>query len=297
MKAWRFRFLVYLVIVLGVLSGMVEFLANFTTLVPIVSRPAFNPSELGLPFERVEITSADHLRLVAWYLPAKTLFPTNRPPVVVVHGLGAAKDFMLNYLMLASRLGHPVLAVDLRGHGESDRTITTLGWQESRDLTLWMNFLEARGLKKPVLWGHSLGATTCILAASEDSRVSGLIADAPFDSLRNTMTVHAKLFFGLPEYPLVPLTFWRVGRKLGIDPTQIDTVAAIQKIKCPVLVMVGENDQRMAPAMVRTIYDAAPQPKTFWIIPGGDHETRPFTPEYQTTVKTFLNALPPVASP
>jgi pimeloyl-ACP methyl ester carboxylesterase len=271
---------------------VVDTLATFTITVPLISRPAFNPDELGLPFEKVEITSTDHLRLSAWWVPVRGLVLTPRPPVLVVHGLGAAKDFMLNYIVLAQKLGHPVLAVDLRGHGESDKTVTTLGMRESQDLTQWMNFLESRGQKRPILWGHSLGAVSCILAAADDPRAGGLIADAPYDSLRHTMVLHAKLFFGLPEYPLVPLTYWRVGRRLGINPDEIDTIAAIRKVKCPVLILAAESDTRMPQSVVRPIFDAAPEPKQYWVIPHTEHETRSFEPDYRATVGKFLESIP-----
>jgi hypothetical protein len=55
------------------------------------------------------------------------------------------------------------------------------------------------------------------------------------------------------------------------------------------LVLAGEKDERMEPAMVRTIYDAGGGPKEFWIIPGEGHENRTFQAKFCEKIRGFLS--------
>jgi hypothetical protein len=186
-------------------------------------------------------------------------------------------------------LGHPVLLIDLRGHGESEPGVTTLGAREPLDVEAWMAFLRQQGESKPILWGTSLGAVSVLRAAAVDSEVAGVIADAPFDTLRHTLAVHAKLFFCLPEFPLVSMTAWQIERRLHFAISEVDSFAAVAKIHAPLLVLAAENDRRMVPSSVRAIFDRANEPKRFYLIPGEDHETRRFEPGFRETVASFLD--------
>ena len=116
------------------------------------------------------------------------------PPVLCVHGLTCNCRW---WDSLAEEL-HPryrVLAVDLRGRGDSDRPDTGYGPQgHARDLDAFMGAL---GLKQAAYAGHSMGANTGLyFAANYPHRVSKLIlvdggaAETPkyaFDSLKSTL--------------------------------------------------------------------------------------------------------------
>ena len=59
----------------------------------------------------------------------------------------------------------------------------------------------------------------------------------------------------------------------------------------PALVLAGEEDVRMPPEMVRTIYDRAAGPKEFWVIPGEGHENRGFGQAFREKILDFLARL------
>jgi hypothetical protein len=71
----------------------------------------------------------------------------------------------------------------------------------------------------------------------------------------------------------------------------VDSLRAVKRIDVPILILAAEEDRRMDPAMVRTIYEVAAGPKEFWIIPGEGHESRSFSREYQERIRTFLGKL------
>ena len=95
----------------------------------------------------------------------------NAPALVLLHGItsqaGAWSD-------LAQRIrDHRVIALDQRGHGRSDRAAEYSYERLVDDLAA---FVDARGLRRFALGGHSMGGRAAYLyAAREQSRVKRLI--------------------------------------------------------------------------------------------------------------------------
>ncbi|TFE67470.1 alpha/beta hydrolase [Methylacidiphilum caldifontis] len=244
---------------------------------------------MGLNYRSLKILSHDNVELAGWFVSSKTDDEKVKTPLIVIHGLGANKQFMMSYIQLAHELGFPVLAVDLRGHGESGPSIVTLGLKESLDLEKWVEELKKQGYSKPILWGTSLGAVTALLAGSRlKGQLRAIIADAPFDNLYNALVTHAQFFFKLKPFPMVPIVSWHLKKNFGIDPLAIDCVHAAQNIDCPLFILAAEKDARMPLAMVRRVFDAAKSPKSWWIIPNANHEIRTFDNHFKKTITQFL---------
>jgi pimeloyl-ACP methyl ester carboxylesterase len=77
------------------------------------------------------------------------------PPLILLHGVSMSKRYFHHQLETLGT-SHRVLAVDLRGHGRSEKTADghTIP-QYARDLEA---FIEALGIDQPVLLGWSMGA-------------------------------------------------------------------------------------------------------------------------------------------
>ena len=163
----------------GMLWLAAGFLATLATMIPPSARPAMHPTRLGLVCQNVELTSDDGKKISAWWLPQGR---EGKPPVLVLHGLGASKAHMMDYILFAQKEGYPVMAIDFRGHGESEASLTSIGFHESRDVEAGIQYIRGKGSGDPVLWGTSMGAVSAILAAERDGSVAGIIADAPFDT-------------------------------------------------------------------------------------------------------------------
>jgi uncharacterized protein len=84
------------------------------------------------------------------------------------------------------------------------------------------------------------------------------------------------------------MAFPMIERRLNFSLDEVDSLRAAAKIQAPILVLAGEKDVRMDPAMVRTIYEVAAGPKEFWIIPGEGHENRTFQDSFQEKIRAFL---------
>jgi pimeloyl-ACP methyl ester carboxylesterase len=85
------------------------------------------------------------------------------PPMVLLHGLGDdAGDW--DPVLPGLARGHRVYALDLRGHGRSDHP-GRYSFELMRDDML--GFLDAAGIERCVLIGHSMGGTVAILVAED----------------------------------------------------------------------------------------------------------------------------------
>jgi pimeloyl-ACP methyl ester carboxylesterase len=94
-----------------------------------------------------------------------------KPPILLVHGMQCNHTHMLAQLDYFSRR-HRVVAVDLRGHGESDAPRRLYSNFEFNDDLIFL--CRELGLARPVAMGHSFGGSTLLhLAAEHPEFLSG----------------------------------------------------------------------------------------------------------------------------
>ncbi len=253
-------------------------------------------------YEPLQLVS-DGLKLRAWLGrpltgSAHTGDPgRERPAFVIAHGLGDSLESYLGHAEFLRRRGHAVLLVDLRGHGGSQGSLTTLGGLESHDVQAGVQWLRDNGLSSAGigLMGHSMGAVAVLLAAADQSDVRAVIVEAPFDSYRNSVAHHARLLYGMPRWlPLIPLSIAVAEWRAGFDADTIDCVAAARRIRAPLLAIVDGADPRMPEPVVRRIVDAHAGPHRLWVAPGAGHVGAFFDRGWAGVVGGFLNELPPV---
>ena len=190
------------------------------------------------------------------------------------------------------RRGHTVLLLDLRAHGGSEGKYTTLGGREREDVRAAMAHLVAAGLAPNghLLMGTSMGSVAVLRAAADRTEVRGVVAEAPYDTYRESMTHHAWLYYRIPRWvPLIALSIAMAEWRAGFDADEIDAVAAARRIKAPLLAIVDGADERMPEPVVRRVFDAHPGPKAFWVAPGADHAGAILSPGYWKTVVGFLD--------
>ena len=94
-------------------------------------------------------------------------------PVLLLHGLASSRSFW--DLVVPGLVGQPVVALDQRGHGDSERPTGPYdGATVARDA---LTALDALGLSRAVVVGHSWGASTALrLAAEAPERVLAVVA-------------------------------------------------------------------------------------------------------------------------
>ena len=94
-------------------------------------------------------------------------------PILLLHGLASSRRFW--DLVVPGLAGLPVVALDQRGHGDSDRPEGPYdGATVAADA---LTALDAVGISRAVVVGHSWGATTALrLAADHPGRVLAVVA-------------------------------------------------------------------------------------------------------------------------
>ncbi len=139
-------------------------------------------------FETVSLEDrTTKVRIAGWWLPAAD---PQAPAVIVVHGYTACRrdERVLLAAGMLHRHGFAVLAIDLRNHGDSERTggRHTGGVREADDaLGAWDWLVRIRGVapERIGLFGISLGAATVLIAAGDEPRVAAVWADSSYGDI------------------------------------------------------------------------------------------------------------------
>jgi len=103
--------------------------------------------------------------------------------VLLVHQSGkSSKDWQMLTDVL-NRAGFSTAAIDLRGHGQSDKAGSALVEADylnmAKDLDAGLKWLRKQGVKDVACVGASLGANLCVRAAAEDGAFTGLVLLSP----------------------------------------------------------------------------------------------------------------------
>ncbi len=227
----------------------------------------YDLSQFDLPRpEDVHFESRDGLRLAGWFIPG-----TNGATVILTHGRGGNRTWMLPHADYLHRNGFSVLLFDFRYHGESEGDVHTLGAKEPWDVEGALDYLKARpdvDTERVGVQGNSLGAVAAIRAAAERPEIKGVIAEVPFKSLSSVIDHSFRRLVGLPSFPFAPVSKFFCELRLGINMEDVAPVQVIGKISPrPVFLIDDLEDVPFPKDSVGEVYQAAREPKELWQIP------------------------------
>lgn len=103
----------------------------------------------------------------------------NRPPLVLLHGFS---DNGRCWIQVVNQVAdqYDVIMPDARGHGRTEGPSTSLAYDLlAQDV---IGLIETLGLEQPILFGHSMGALTALVAAAQapDLVRAIVLEDPPF---------------------------------------------------------------------------------------------------------------------
>ena len=169
-----------------------------------------------------------------------------------------------------------ILMIDYREYGKSEGKVDEAGTYQ--DAQVSYDYLIDRGDvdgSKIIVFGQSLGAAVAVdLAIHRD--LYGLILEAPFTSIPDMARAH---------YPWLP-----VGSLLS---TRYGSLSKISGMKAPLLVLHGDQDEIVPYEQGRRLFEAAPEPKTFYTISGSGHNDTYVVggPAYFEVMARFVESL------
>jgi pimeloyl-ACP methyl ester carboxylesterase len=210
------------------------------------------------------------------------------PAVLLLHGWGCNAFHFRHVLPALTRRGLYAVAVDLRGHGLSDKPPDESAYSSQRLVQFIEGVLDALGLQRAGIVGHSLGAAIAIdVTLAVPQRVSWLtllnpvglaqiagsriikrlpvqIAERPPTAVSRLMgwmalhTAYGRLAKPAPgdleqyAYPTL-LPGGRFGALAYARAFQWDARGAemLQRITCPLHVMVGDRDRVVAATAIK----------------------------------------------
>lgn len=227
----------------------------------------------GIAFEEVRITSFDGTMLHGWWFEAGAGAPT----VIALHGVTKNRTDMIRFAIALGACGINVLLFDGRGHGLSDSTFVTYGFNERRDVDAAIDYLVGRGVDEARigLAGISMGAAIALQVAAASRRVRAVWTDSSFTSLSKITMDRLRFWTRMPESSLVPVQWAALQlaeRRGRFKARDVDPCALAAKVSCPVYVVHGEADIFTNVEHSRRIFEALAGPeKHLWIIPGVGH--------------------------
>ena len=235
------------------------------------------PGDYGLSYRTVLLRSEDGVRLASWLLRAP--HPAGCS-VVLAHGLFRSRREVLGRAAHLAARGCHALTLDLRRHGDSGGTRTSLGFLEGLDVMAGARFLRREFPENRLyLLGVSMGGAAAARAgAAMAADVTGVVLDSTFRNVPEVIDRYAALLVGLPPFPAGDLTLLGLGLAAGFEPREMDVerfAAVLGEAGVPVLVIAGDRDLRAPVEAQATVFRANGHPESRMVVVEGATHGRP----------------------
>lgn len=122
--------------------------------------------------------------------------------VIISHGYTYNRHGSMKYASIFRRLGYNCVIYDDRRHGENEKTVTTFGLKESKDLLAVIRDTRDRFGKDIALGAHgeSMGTGLSITALQYEPELDFIVADCGYADLANVVENGLKTKFHLPTF-------------------------------------------------------------------------------------------------
>ncbi len=247
----------------------------------------------SMPLEHVTIKARDNITL-----HADILFAENKSDKLIIMNHGYTSKGIDNCASPARffhNIGYDCLIVDHRAHGKSGGKYIGFGILDRFDCKKWIEYIDGRfdKSKQIVLYGISMGATTCLMTAGfpdlSDS-VKAVISDCAFTSPYDVFAHVLKKDYHLPPFPIMNINDKMCRAKAGYGFKDYSTLDAVKKTHIPILFIHGKEDKFVPVYMTEENYAACNSPKEIYLADNAGHGASYFEdPEAcQKKMKDFL---------
>jgi alpha-beta hydrolase superfamily lysophospholipase len=204
----------------------------------------------------------------------------NAPLLLFLHGARQHLGRSVYRVEQMRELGFSVLAVDYRGFGAStDELPSQTGVVEDASAA-WRWLGAHHPGRARYVFGHSLGGAIAVQLAAHladepaPAQPRGVIVEGTFTSISD--------MFGTLRWGWLPVTM--------LITERFDSLAAVARVKAPLLVVHGSDDALVPSRFGRLLYERATSAKRFLLIDGGTHSTTSWrgAAQYRATLREFF---------
>lgn len=249
--------------------------------------------------EMVNIIAGDNIHLSGILLKRHQAHAN----IICCHGYQSRKEFMYGFADIFPRSN--ILLFDFRAHGDSEGSITSIGYHEAKDVSAATKYLQMESRKKndgeipTIILGISMGGAAALKAVEKDPTLCDvLIVDSTYSSLRHIIHHALSKNTLLPEFPFysVMINLFHFFAQCNVD--DMNTYESVKRIKQPLMLIHGCNDSFITPKNSLELYaNSRSVILKLWIGPKCEHGwLSTYYPElYQKKITKFLKrALPKI---
>ncbi|HCH28594.1 MAG TPA: alpha/beta hydrolase [Ruminococcaceae bacterium] len=191
--------------------------------------------------------------------------------IIISHGYTDNKFGALKYARMYLEKGFNCITYDLRGHGKNEKTFTTYGIREGKDLAELIKDTRKRydDISVLGLHGESLGAATTVTSLKYKPDVDFAVSDCAFADICNVLrqgykNAHVPVFL-VDVGNIGANLFYRYSLK---DMRPIDS---LEGNSVPILFVHGEKDDFISPYNTKRMYKTADCVKMLYISKNAGH--------------------------
>ena len=228
------------------------------------------PDSIGCSYRTFQIVSENGVVNEVWEIPAVR----SQSLAILFHGYAGKKSDLLAEAKEFHDRGYGVWLVDFSGSGGSTGNETTIGYKEAAEVaSVFKEAKKNNPQMRIILFSHSMGSAAILRSLKEYFLdPSAVILECPFDSLLTTVQNRFHLM-GYPSFPFAQLMVFWGGVQMGFNGFSYKPVDDSGAVRVPVLLLIGEKDDRVTVSQARSIFDRLQGPKKFVIVPGIGHRS------------------------
>ena len=215
---------------------------------------------------------------------------------VILSGRTETLKYGYYFAIPYARSGCNILVLDPRAHGKSDGEFNTVGFEESKDITAWVNHVrEEFGISSFIYHGICIGAAGGMLSLTSDDApdcVEAIVTDGMFpnfgESMKNHLIERKKpifIFYSLINGWMKHYT----GHSMNYGPINV-----IHKLNKPLLMLYSKEDLYSTPEYAEKLYAlAGSEDKELVWFPHGRHSMLRVTDteRYDSAIANFIKKL------
>ena len=204
---------------------------------PLRSNINHTPSNFGLTYYNVSLATSDNIRLHAWLIPSNN----TRDIILLAHGYGGNKASLLKYAAFLNKNNYSLLLLDLRAHGLSEGSFTSLGYYEEKDIESAIIFLKSQNFQNIGAFGYSMGGASLLSYLTQNKGIDAIVIVGVYNNLYDAVARRVNLAYHLPKFPFATALVFYGGILLDFNAFELSPEKFVSNVNIPILVISNED--------------------------------------------------------